>query len=220
MKIKSLVEVVWKYYDNGRPSATNRTLREADIRQMVLMETAYQLKMSFFDSRNNQDDNKTDFIGGILSTKIYDLSEPDTLGKRVAVYDDEVMRLPKNIDIPNIKMVGEGCTQPVSGEVTQVQPGEENFYIYNPDLSSFIFYVQKGNKYETYHIPPCVKQIEVERIYTYENIDIPLDISNAVAAKVLDISLGIRGFIPIADNSQDGNRNQIRYKIEQMAAKG
>lgn len=217
MKIAPLVEVIWKYYDAGRPSATNQTLRKADIKQMVLMASADQLKMRFYESRRDVDDDKTDFIAGLLDTKEYELTETDSRGKRIAIYDDEVMRLPKNRDVTNVTMLDSGCAGNISGNLTQVQPAEENFYIDNPDFYYFKFFVQKGNRYETYHIPPCIKKIVVERIYTGDNIDIPLDIAFDISTAVLGVSLKVRGFIPIEDNSQDGNRNQLRNQLEEQA---
>jgi hypothetical protein len=118
-------------------------------------------------------------------------------------------------------MVSDNCNGTVNGELTQVQPGEENFYINDQDLKSFYkFFVQKGDRVDTYNVPACVKKIEVERIFMQDELDIPLDIAYNVATQILGVSLKVRGFIPTEDNSQDGNRDQLRRQLEQQDKKG
>lgn len=220
MKLKQLAEVGWQLYDGGRPSATNQTLEQDDFEQLVFLESAYQLKMRFYQSRKDNDGEKTDFIAGMLSERQYDLDDANYQGRRRAFYTEEVMRLPKNSDLTNVSMVADNCTGTVNGDLTQVQPGEEKFYINDPNLKSFKFYVQKAGSIDTYNVPACVKKIEVERIFTTESLDIPLDISYEVLTNILGVTLKMKGFIPTEDNSADGNRNQLRYQLEQQDKKG
>lgn len=214
MVLKQLAEICWQLYDNGRPSATNQTLEQDDLQQMVFLESAYQLKIRFYQSRKDNDGEKTDFIAGLLGTQQYDLSDANYLGKRSATYKDEVMRLPKNMDVTNVFMVNSSCEADVAGRLSQVQPGEERFYATDPDLTAFQFFVQKGQSIDTYHVPPAIKKIEVERIFTTENLDIPLDIAYEVATNVLGVTLKVRGIIPTEDNPVDGNRNPLRQQLE------
>lgn len=220
MKLDQLAEICWQLYDGGRPTATNQTLEQDDFQQLVFMESAYQLKMRFYQSRKDNDGEKTDFIAGMLSEREYYLTDANYQGRRRAFYTEEVMRLPKNSDVTNVKLIADNCTGTVNGDLTQVQPGEENFYINDPDLKSFLFFVQKGKSIDTYNVPPCVKKIEVERIFSFEDLDIPLDIAYEVSTNILGVTLKMKGFIPTEDNSADGNRNQLRYQLEQQDKKG
>jgi hypothetical protein len=219
MKLEMLSEIVWNYYDGGRPTATNQTLEQDDIRGMVLMQLAEQLKMRFYESRKDPDGDKTVFISGLLSTKRYKIGDTDARGKRVAICKDEVLRLPKGYDKTSVYMVSDGCTGIVDGLLPPVQPGEENFYINDVSMRNYTFHVEKKEKIETYNVPPCVKEIEVERIFATDDLDVPADVAFDVATQVLGISLKVRGFIPTADNSMDGNRDQLRRQLEQSNAK-
>ena len=205
MKLDQLAEVCWQLYENGTPSATNQTLEQDDFQILVYMESAYQLKLKFYQSRKDNDGEKTDFIAGLLSTKQYDLTDANYQGKRSAEYKEEVMRLPKNMDLANVYLVADDCNGTVNGELTQVQPAEENFYINDPNLKSSMFYVQKGNKINTYNVPPCIKKIEVERIYSGKDLDIPLDMAYEVAVNLFNVTLKARGFAPTVDNSASRN---------------
>lgn len=216
MKVAQISEVIYVYYDGGRPTATNKTLGKDDIAQMVFMSLADQMKMRLYQSRKEGDDEKTDFLGGMLSSKQYDLTDANYQGKRRATYTEEVVRLPRNSDVANVYLVAEDCDATVNREVTQVQPAEENFYINDPDLKGFLFFVQKGKNIDTYNIPPCVKKIEVERIFMVDDLDVPLDVAFGIATYVLGVTLKVRGFIPTEDDTYDGNRNQLRYQLEQQ----
>lgn len=219
MVVEQLSEIVWQLYESGRPTATNQTLEQDDIQQLVMMEAAYQLKIRFYESRKADEGEKTDFMAGMLGSKKYQLGEADYNSRRSAVYNDKVLRLPRNSDVTNVYLVAGNCTQSVSGLLTQVQPGEENFYINDLDLKTTMFFVQKGNRIDTYNVPDCINEIEVERIYTGETLEVPDDIAYEVAVTVLGVVLKVRGFIPTEDDSADGNRNELRYQIEQANKK-
>jgi len=219
MKVEQLAEVIWQLFDGGRPSATNQTLEREDMEQLVFMESASALKMRFYESRKLDEGEKTDFMGGMLGVRRYPLGETNIKGRRQAIYNEEVMRLPRNSDVTNVYPVASNCTQSIGNTITQVQPAEENFYINDTDLRFFMFFVQKGNSIDTYNIPSCIEEIEVERIYTTNDLEIPLDIAYDVAITILGITLKVRGFLPTEDNPSDGNRNQLRYQLEQQEKK-
>lgn len=219
MKLDKLAEICWQLYENGSPSATNQTLEQDDFQELVFMEASYQLKMSMYQSRKDNDGNKTDVIAGLLSSKQFPLTEANYQGKRTATYSDEVMRLPRNSDVTNVYMVASNCEGTVNGEITQVQPGEENFYINDPQMKFYKFFVQKGKNIDTYNVPPCVENIEVERIYTFKTLDIPLDMAYEITVNLFGVTLKARGFVPTEDNPSDPNRNNIRYQLEQQEKK-
>lgn len=217
MKLKQISEVIWVWYDGGRPSATNVTLKKKDMEQMVFMQVADQMKMRFYESRKNNDGEKTDFLAPLLTSKQYPIGEANYQGKRSAVYKEEVIRLPKNCDVTNVYLVASNCEGTVNLDLTQVQPGEENFYINDSDLKFFKFFVQKANKIDTYNVPPCIEKIEVERAFMQDDLDIPLDVAYDISVQILGVSLKVRGFVPLEDNSADANRNQLRNQLEEQA---
>lgn len=219
MKLKQISEVIWQMYDGGRPTATNQTLEQDDMQQLVFMNVADQMKMRLYESRKSNDGEKTDFLGGLLSSKQYDISDTNYQGRRSAVYKEEVIRLPKNSDVTNVYLVADNCDGTVNGQLTQVQPGEENFYINDPNLKNYLFFVQKGDRIDTYNVPPCVKKIEVERAFMQDDLDIPLDVAYNISVQILGVTLKMRGFIPTEDNPADGNRSQLRYQLEQQEKK-
>jgi len=219
MKLKQISEVGWQLYDGGRPTATNQTLEQDDFQQLVYLQLADQAKMRFYESRKMGDGEKTDFIAPLLTSKKYPIEDADYQGRRSAVYNEEVIRLPRNSDVTNVYLVADNCTETVNGSLTQVQPGEENFYVNDPDMKSYLFFVQKGKRIDTYNVPPCVKQIEVERAFMEDELDVPLDVAYNMLVQILGVTLKVRGFVPVEDNSSDGNRNQLRYQLEQQEKK-
>ena len=83
-------------------------------------------------------------------------------------------------------------------------------------MKDFLFFVQKGNKIDTYNVPPCIQKIEVERAFMEDELDIPLDVAYNISIQILGVTLKVRGFVPTEDNPADGNRNQLRYQLEQQ----
>lgn len=217
MNLKQLSEVVYSFYNNGRASSASHKFAIQDIEQWVLFALGAQLRQKAYEGRDT--DEGTDFIGAMLDTKDYELSTADVKAMRRAVVGGEVVRLPRNTDIINVYPVGGGCKEDLGAEITQVMPGEENYYIGNPDLTFFMFFVQKGRGINTYNVPACVSKISVERIYVSEDLDISLDIAYLIAAQVLKDTLGINVVNPVSDNPVDPNRNELRYQLEQKNAK-
>lgn len=217
MTLKNLSEVVWRFYQNGRASANNQNLRQADIDQMCRMSFGILLRKRYFEGK--AENEGTDIQAGSLDLKEFDLSEPNRVGMRSAVMQDELLRMPKNSDITNVYPVtGEDCGESVNGEITQVMPGEENFYL-GEEFSDFQFFVQKGKNINTYNLPPCIKKIQVERIYVSDDVDVPLDMAYEISLSILGLTLNIKEFVPINDNSFDANKNQLRYQLEKQEAK-
>jgi hypothetical protein len=216
MQLNQISETCWVLYQGGVVSATARKLQEADINQMVKMAYGVILRQRYYEA---DPADRMDLIGGSLDIKKYDLTDANMQGMRRAVITDEVVRMPKSADVTNVYPVAEGdCGQSSNWEVTQVSPGEENFYL-SPEFDKFMFFVQKGSGINTYHLPPCIKAVEVERIYADKEMDIPLDMAFDIAMAVLGVSLKIKEFLPTADNSYDRNKNELRYQLEKQEAK-
>lgn len=216
MRLDQVSETTWVFYQSGIVSATAQKLKEADIDQMVKMSYGIILRSRYYEAPPEE---RMDLIGGSLDIKKYDLSEPNIQGMRRAIIEDEVIRMPKSADVVNVYPVAEGqCGDSLNREVTQVSPGEENFYL-TPDFNNFFFFVQKGKGINVYHLPPCIKAIEVERIYANKEVDIPLDMAFDIALSVLGVSLKIKEFVVTIDNSYDRNKNELRYQLEKQEAK-
>lgn len=211
MTSKQVSEIVWKFYQSGRPSSTAQQLSQKDIEQFVLFGYGSFLRKKFYEEPG------TDFYADALDTREYDLGEMMANGMRRALIKDDVVRLPRNADVVNVYPIG-SCSGNEVQEITQVQPGEETFY-FSADFASFQFFVQKGKGINTYHVPLCVKKLQVERIYVSDDLDIPLDVAYDIALQVLQVSLKVKEFIPTADNSFDANKNQLRYNLEQAGKK-
>lgn len=196
MRLNQLSEVIWRFYQEGRASATQQTLREADMMQYA--RAAYgniQRQLYFANKRLNEGDDSY-FYSPALDIKEFDLSDPNGVGMRRAdMREFDLYRLPRNKHITNIYLVGQGCGTEDVGEVTLLDnPGEENFYL-RPDFSDFMFGVVKGRGINTYHIPSCIKKVGIEATYDNDKVDVSLDIAFDVASQVLGVALRIPGFL-------------------------
>lgn len=190
MILSELSEVVWRFYQNGRPDTTKETFVNDDIKEMVMLAAGLAFREQFYQSKRLNEFNQPDysFVNPLLSVKRFELPESDIKGlRRADMGDFDLFRLPKNAHFTNVYAItgDEGCGNEEVGELTQVNPGEENFYIGNPDFSTFKFYVPKGRGLNTYNIPLCIKFLDVETTYDMDDADISLDIGFQVASQVL-----------------------------------
>lgn len=196
MILKTVGEFTWRWIQDGRASATAQTLREADVIQFC--KAAYgniQRQLYYANKRLNEGDDSY-FYSPALDIKRFTLSDANGVGMRRADMSKfDLYRLPRNKHITNIYPVGQGCGMGDVGEVTLLDnPGEENFYL-GPDFSDFMFGVVKGRGINTYHIPPCIKEVDIEAPYDNDSIDITPDVAFDVASQVLGIALRIPGYI-------------------------
>lgn len=218
MELKQLSEIVFNFYNVGRPSSTSKTFSKKDIEQFCKMGYGSTLRQRYYEDKKMDDGGTLDMIAGSLDIKEYPLGDVNVIGMRRAKITDEVVRMPRNSDVVNVYPMGEGdCMEDIGESLSQVQPGEENFYL-TPEMAFFMFFVQKGKNVDTYHLPPCVTKVQVERIYISDDLDIPLDMAYEIALSVLGVTLKIKEFLPTQDNSFDGNKNQLRYQLEKQEA--
>jgi hypothetical protein len=195
MILKQLGEVIWSFYNEGRASATNQTLKKADMLQYARTAYGNIMRQIYYAGKKMNDGNEYYFLSPALDIKNFVLSDANGVGMRRADMSAfDLYRLPKNDHITNVYPVGQGCGTEDIGEITQVQPGEENFYL-GPEFSDFMFYVVKGRGINTYHVPPCIKNVDIEAPYDNDNVDVSLDIAFDVANQVLGVALRIPGFV-------------------------
>lgn len=218
MKIKQVADVAWNIFSDGRPKATGLTLDKADFSQMCQLAFADQIRINYYKSRQLDQFNEPDysFISPILETHRFKLSEPNVIGMRRAdMCDIDLYRLPKNSHFTNVYPVGAGCNGVALGEVTQVAPGEENFY-FGPDFSSFLFFVVKGRGINTYNLPACVNEVDIEATYNSDDIDISMDLAYQVIMAVLGTSIKVNGIpIKILDNPYSPQPHEVKKRLQE-----
>jgi hypothetical protein len=190
MKLVELSELVWKLVQAGRPNVQKQTFHEPDVRQFLKVAVANSFREMFYTSKKESRYNEPDyfFSSPLLDVKRFELTAANMVGMRRADMSAwDLYRLPRNSHFTNIYPVaGEsGCGNQEVGEITQVSPGEENFYATDPDYENFQFYVVKGRGINTYNIPPCIKSVDIEATYEVEDVDITMDIAFTAASTVL-----------------------------------
>lgn len=220
MKIKHVVEVVWKLYYDGRPKATAQTISKGDFTQACLLAYAGITRQKFLESKGRDESGEADysFTSQMLSIKKFVLSEANGVGMRRADMDEyDLFRLPKNANFTNVYPLGSDCSGQNVGNVTQVSAGEENFYL-TADFSDFKFFVVNGRGINTYHIPPCVKEVEIETTYIVDDVDLSMDLAYEVLMAVLGLTIKINGIpIKIQDNVYAPQPTELKHRLQQEA---
>ena len=218
MRLQQLSEVIWRFYQEGRAKATAQTLREADMMQYAKSALSNMMRQQYLVSRKMNDGEEYYFYSQILSIKNFPLSDTDARGMRRADMGDiDLYRLPKNMHFTNAYPIGTGCIGNDSTlELTQVQPGEENFYL-GGDYDFFKFFVVKGKGINTYHLPPCIESLDIETTYDSPDIDVSLDQAMDVANIVLGVSLKIKPFpLKVVDNSFDPQALELKRRLQEQ----
>lgn len=218
MKIKTLRDVILSFYYDGRQKATAQTIDKDDVLQACLLCFADMMRNAFYKSKAADEFNQPDysFVSPILSIKRFPLGETNLVGMRRADMGEfDLLRLPKNAHFTNIYPVGTDCGGQPIGEITQVAPGEENFYL-SPEFASFQFFVVKGRGLNTYHVPACIKSIDVETTYASDDIDISMDLAFEVAMTVLGMAIKVNGVpVKILDNNYSPQPREVKHKLEE-----
>jgi len=189
MRLNELSETIWAAYQSGSPDVKKQTFHQQDIAQMVKMAAGNAFRELYYASKQESGYREPDyfFSSPLLQVKRYELPEPNIIGlRRADMSADDLYRLPRNSHFVNVYPYSEkSCGNEEVGEITQVAPGEENFYINDPNFKWVKFYVVKGRGLNTYNIPICVTHIEVEATFDDEEADISLDVAWTVASSVL-----------------------------------
>ena len=207
MLISTLVDIIFRTYQSGRPKSTERTFLKQDIQQHVIISLGKNLMLAYYDSRGQDEYLEADYssYSRLLSTMLFDLGDADFVCKRSADLGSyQFFNIPKNKNITNIYPVGEACGGRAVGEITQVAPSEENFYL-RPDYKDYLFFVLKGNNIDTYNVPACIKKIKVEATFNVGDIDISTSIAFEIANYVLGMVIGIPGY---ANKTIDNNYSE------------
>ena len=196
MIIKQLKEVVFKFANEGRPKATARTLREADLEQMIMMAFGNILRQRYYESKKLNEFGEPDYsaISPILGTIEFTLSEPNTIGMRradMSKYD--LYRIPFDGHIVNMWPIGGECGSDEVGKISLVKAGEEKFYL-KPKFNFFLFGVVKGRGINFYNLPLCINKVAIEATYNSDEVDISFDIAFEIANNILGVVLKLPDF--------------------------
>lgn len=218
MNIQQLKEVIWRFYSEGRTKATNQTLQESDIAQMIKLNYGSLMRQKYFESKRLDRFNEPDFSFSqpLLDIQRFNLSEANMAGMRRADMSAvDIMRLPYNTHITNVYPVGINCQGDI-GDITQVKAGEENFYL-SPDFTFFKFFVIKGKGINTYHLPSCVSAVDIETTYDTNDIEISNDLGFEIAGNILGLSMKVgQKPVKILDNSFDPNINELKRRLTDL----
>jgi len=217
MKLKQVSEVIWQIYNKGRAKATAQTYNKNDIKQLVTMGVGQKMRARYIEGKKLDVRNDYYYYTGDLDSKPYDLGEANMIGMRRIEIPDDIIKLPNNMDIVNVYPVGSCKGTDGSKQITQVAPGEENFYL-TAAFEDFWFFREKGKGLNFYHIPPCVKQIEVERVYVNDNLDVSLDLCYDVGTEILGIIFKAKQTIIVkpTDNPYQPDAVELRKKLEEQ----
>ena len=190
MKLKDLSELAWKLYQNGRTSAVDQKATKPDIAEKCKLSFAALIRQMWYESIASDEYKRPDysFTSPLLEVKRFDVKEL-THGKfmRCDMSEYDMFRMPGNSHIPNVYPVGD-CSKDNIGRITQVNPSEENFYVDDPDMADFMFFVIKGEGINIYNLPACVKNVDVEATYDAKDNTV---IDKGMASKIIDDVLGV-----------------------------
>lgn len=219
MILKTVGEFTWRWIQDGRADATARTLRKADVIQYCRAAYGNINRQIYYASKKSNDGDESYFYSPALDIKTFTLSEPNAVGMRRADMSAfDLYRLPHNKHIPNVYPVGQACETKDVGQITLLDnPGEENFYL-GPEYEDFMFGVVKGRGVNTYHVPPCIKEVDIESTYDNDNVDVSLDIAFDVASQVLGVALRIPGYAGKETNNpyQSPQSLQLKRALQQQ----
>lgn len=219
MILSQLSEVIYFFYERGRPLATAKTYDREDIGMMVRMSVSSKMVRNYYDTKKLNEGDEYYITSALLSVQRLDLADADSRGMRRADMSQfDLFRLPKNAHIINVYPVG--CKGTESKSISMVQPGEEYFY-QKDKFKGFAFGVPKGRGINAYHLPPCVKQLDVESTFDSDQIDVSLDVAYDVAREVLGIMVGVPfqvGKNPEPTYSEP--HAQLRQRLTQQQANG
>lgn len=188
MTIKDTSGLIWSFYQAESGSIKKESFEQLDIAAMLKLAIANEFRVQYYATKRESRYSEPDysFFSPLLSIQEFDLPEANIIGlRRIDMGEFDLFRFPGNMHIPNVYPVGDNCGNQEVGEITQVKPAEENFYINDPNMATFKFYVVKGRGLNTYNIPPCIKKLQVESTFLTDDIDITMDVAYTSAVNVL-----------------------------------
>lgn len=195
MNLNVISEIIYNFFQAGKPESNKQTFAKADILQFTKLAVSNVIRKQYYDSKAKDDWGEPDYslVSPMFSIQRLPLTDTDVNGKRsVDVSKFDVYRLPKNAHFVNVYPVNNNCNGEQLKALSQVSPGEEYFYL-KPKYKNFLFYVPKGTNIDTYNIPSCVERVDVESTFASSDIDVAMDVAFDAATFVLNMTLQIKG---------------------------
>lgn len=216
MLLSELSETTWQFYSDGRARATSRNFSQQDVQQFLKLSVAEAFRLLYFASKRNKDGNAFYFISPLLSIQKFTLEDANMIGMRRAdMIAFDLFRMPHDAHITNAYPVG--CND--GGDyksISLVEAGEEYFYAGNAKFKSYKFGVVKGRGINTYNLPPCVKNLDVESTFDSPGLDpdISLDVAYEASNMTLGKMIGIPEFMNTGtDNSVSHLQKNLRQRL-------
>lgn len=195
MRLNELTELTWRLYQNGKAYATSQSLLKPDIEQKCKILFSDAMRQRYYESMQSDEFKRPDysFVSPILQSRKFKLDDDQGVPyRRCDMGEFDLYRLPKNTHFSSVIPIGGGCNDSL-GVLTQVSPGEELFYVNDPSLSGFMFYVVKGRGINAYNVPLCVEHLLIEATYDISGeIDIDKSIASMIVDNILNMALGIK----------------------------
>lgn len=189
MILKTLADVIYEFFERGRTNAASKTYDRIDIGMFVRMALSNKMVQNYYGTKKLNEGDEYYITSALLSVQRFDLLPPDSRGMRRANMSAfDLYRLPHNAHVTNAYPVGCGGSEGKS--ISMVQPGEEYFY-QKAKFSDFKFGVPKGRGINTYHLPPCVKFLDVESTFDSDEVDVSLDVAYDIARETLGVMMGV-----------------------------
>jgi len=214
MILKSVIELCWRLYQNGRAYANNQYVLKEDMEQKAKLLFSDALRQRYYESKKLDEFGRPDFsfVSPLLEIKRFELKDVEDYNhRRCDMSGIQMYRMPGNSHITNVYPVG-SCTNDELGEITQVNPGEENFYANDPDFSGVMFWVIKGKGVNVYNIPPCIKSLDIEATYDGPSDQVEIDsaMASVIVDQILNVSLGIKKQYYSEAQKQMAEQNIVR----------
>jgi hypothetical protein len=215
MILETVSDVIYEFYERGRPLATAKTYGREDISMFVRMALSSKMVRNYYDSKKLNEGDEYYITSALLSVKRFSLSDADARGARnVDMSEFDLYRLPQNAHVTNAYPVG--CSGSDGRPVPILRPGDEKFYT-KTKFKSFKFGIPKGRSIYFYHIPPCVKSFDIESTFDSNKVDISLDVAYDISREILGVMLNVPFFI--GKNPEDTYSQphaQLRQRLTQQ----
>lgn len=209
--LRKVSEVLLNLYNNGRVKVTNITLGEQDMLEHVSFAYANVMRNFWLAMNKKNSGDEYYFYASLLAPKKFTVSKWDGNARRiVSMTGVPVIRMPENSHIFEVLPVGE-CGRTEVG-LSQVQPGEEKFYL-EPEFSDVQFFSLRGDSLHVYNLPECVTDVEVTALYDDPEADVPNDICFDVIGMVMKTVFGVKN---IDRTKIDDNSNQLIHQLKQQ----
>jgi hypothetical protein len=215
MIILVLSDVIYNFYERGRPNAATKTFDKEDIREFVKMALSNEMVKTYYTNKQLNEGEEYYITSPLLSVQRFELGKPNSRGmRRLDMKDFDLFRLPKNSHITNAFPVGCGGTE--SKSITIVDPGMD-YYYNKPKFRGFEFGYPSGRGLNTFNIPACAKFMDVESTFSTDEIDVSLDVAYRVSVSVLGTMLNVPFFMgKNPENTYAEPHAQLRQNLRQQ----